>query len=438
MHENRSNKVRSAVLAVLLVICLGFQVAMITPAQAQSNYATNAGDETGPAYEEQATQVLNQAMKLPTMQAQALPESVVQANSLNHLVIEGFETGFPSANWYVWDDNTGKEYYWDDDDFKPFKGKKSAWVARGGANGLDPAKSNYPNDMDTWMVYGPIDLSTGLDGAYLEFNFWNKSEFKKDWFFWGASSDGYSFNGTRVTGNYSSWKRQRLDLSDYVGNPTVWIAFIFTSNSSGRDIGAFVDNVDIWTYTTETMTFYSQAANDGWVLETEEDSSVGGKKNSGNTTFFVGDDSSNNQYRGILSFDTTGLPDNALVTEVTLQVKKAGLKGRSPFGTHSGLWVDIRRDKFGTKPALQSTDFQSRSSRNFVGKFASTPLVGDWYTVDLKYTAYSFINKYGTTQFRLRFKKDDNNDSGADYFKFYSGNALPGYQPVLIVEYAVP
>jgi hypothetical protein len=32
------------------------------------------------------------------------------------------------------------------------------------------------------------------------------------------------------------------------------------------------------------------------------------------------------------------------------------------------------------------------------------------------------INKTGTTQFRLRFQKDDNDDLAADYLKFYSGN----------------
>lgn len=436
MHENRSNKVRSAILAALLVICLSLQVAMITPAQAQSNYATNAGDEAGPAYEEQARQVLDLDVKLPAMQAQTLSEPEVAANSLNHLVSEGFETGFPSANWYAFDfdDAINGDYFWDDDDFKPFKGIKSAWVARGGANGLDPARNKYPNNMDAWMIYGPIDMSA-VDGAYVEFNFWNKSEYKQDWFIWWASTDLNNFSGMKSTGDSGGWQRKRLDLTPYVGSNSVYVAFTFRSNSSGRDIGAFVDNIDIWTYTTETMTFYSQAAYDGWVLETEEDSNVGGTRSSAGQTFLVGDDKNNKQYRGILSFDTSALPDNALVTEVTLQVMKAGLVGRSPFKTHKGLYADIRKLKFGTRPTLQSSDFQARASKNQVGKFSRTTISG-LYSADLDFLAYPYVNKFGTTQFRLRFNKDDNNDAGADYFKFYSGNSV--YKPVLIVEYAVP
>jgi len=50
----------------------------------------------------------------------------------------------------------------------------------------------------------------------------------------------------------------------------------------------------------------------------------------------------------------------------------------------------------------------------------------------------AFVNLGGTTQFRLYFKKDDDNDSIADLVKFYSGNASAGNRPKLIVEYYVP
>lgn len=50
-----------------------------------------------------------------------------------------------------------------------------------------------------------------------------------------------------------------------------------------------------------------------------------------------------------------------------------------------------------------------------------------------------YIHLIGFTQFRLRFQKDDNDDMGADYLKFYSGNAgTASYRPQLIVEYYVP
>jgi len=181
----------------------------------------------------------------------------------------------------------------------------------------------------------------------------------------------------------------------------------------------------------------SQGKYDGWILESSETSGKGGTKNSKSKTFYVGDDAYNRQYRAILSFNTSAIPDDAIITSVKLKVKKAGLVGKSPFKTHKGLRVDIRKGKFGTSPKLQLSDFQAKASKNLVGKFSSKA-VSKWYTANLGSASYTRVNKTGLTQFRLRFYKDDNNDCGADYFKFYSGNAGSSSRPQLIVEYTIP
>jgi hypothetical protein len=49
-----------------------------------------------------------------------------------------------------------------------------------------------------------------------------------------------------------------------------------------------------------------------------------------------------------------------------------------------------------------------------------------------------FVNRTGTTQFRLRFSKDDNNDRGEDCLRFSSGNAAAAWRPQLIVQYVMP
>ncbi len=51
-----------------------------------------------------------------------------------------------------------------------------------------------------------------------------------------------------------------------------------------------------------------------------------------------------------------------------------------------------------------------------------------------------YINLTGATQFRLHFLTDDNNDNGADYVSFFSGEtSVPAAaRPVLIIEYTVP
>jgi len=68
---------------------------------------------------------------------------------------------------------------------------------------------------------------------------------------------------------------------------------------------------------------------------------------------------------------------------------------------------------------------------------ASVP-VGNWYTCNMN-TSMSSINEAGTTQFRLRYTLDDNDDLGADFVRFYSGNyPTAAYRPVLVVTYYVP
>jgi uncharacterized protein YaaQ len=209
-------------------------------------------------------------------------------------------------------------------------------------------------------------------------------------------------------------------------------------NGSGE---TYADSGSWWSFTTESgikkVTLRSQAVNDGWVLESGEFTNKGGSLNAGSTTFLIGDDAQDRQYRSILSFRTAGLPDNAVITKVTLKIKKQGLVGTNPFNTHSGLKVDIRQSKFGTSARLQRTDFQAAASKNLVGNFNKTPK-NNWYTVTLYSSAYPYVNLTGLTQFRLRFGKDDNNDNGADYLSFYSGNASYTLKPRLIIEYYVP
>ena len=143
------------------------------------------------------------------------------------------------------------------------------------------------------------------------------------------------------------------------------------------------------------------------------------------------------QYRGILSFSTgAGLPDNAVITKVTLKVKKQGIiGGGNPVATFQGFMVDIKKGFFGTT-ALQTSDFQAAAHKTY-GPFM-TALGGGWYSIDLT-PGKGYINKLSTlsglTQIRLRFKLDDNNNTVANYLSLYSGNAPAASRPQLIIEY---
>jgi len=189
---------------------------------------------------------------------------------------------------------------------------------------------------------------------------------------------------------------------------------------------------------TLTKSYRSAGSQDGWVLESSETSSTGGAMNSAATVFYLGDDAGDRQYRAILSFNTSGLPDDAVITKVKLKIKKQGLVGSNPFTTHQGLLVDIKKPYFGTGLALAAHDFQASASKGAVGTFGTIPSSG-WYSVTLLNTAYPYINKTRTTQLRLRFKLDDDNDNVADYMKFFSGNyGTATERPVLVIQYYVP
>ena len=100
--------------------------------------------------------------------------------------------------------------------------------------------------------------------------------------------------------------------------------------------------------------------------------------------------------------------------------------------------VDIRKPYFGSGAGLAISDFQALANKAAVATFSKTPAAGAWYSAILNSTAYPFINRTGTTQFRLRFALDDNDDMSADYLKFFSGNAAATYRPILIIQYYVP
>jgi hypothetical protein len=84
------------------------------------------------------------------------------------------------------------------------------------------------------------------------------------------------------------------------------------------------------------------------------------------------------------------------------------------------------------------SDFQVAAGRVGVATFGATP-VNNWYSALLNAAGRAYVNKTGTTQFRLYFAKGDNDDNGADYMMFFSGNyATASARPTLIIEYYVP
>jgi len=210
----------------------------------------------------------------------------------------------------------------------------------------------------------------------------------------------------------------------------------WAKDAAGNISAVYGSPVTVSVAIEHTLILKSVASNDGWVRESSETSNEGGIL-SFNKEIAVGDDSGNRQLRSFLHFDTSSLPDGAVITSVRLRVKSINVIGTNPFDTLGNIIVDIRDGAFSDDLTLQLSDFRAPSSLNAAGVIRNTPDVNNWYIVKLKTDTYPmFLN--GDTQFRLRFPTDDNNNSTADYIRFYSGDAEEASQPRLIIMYTLP
>ena len=252
------------------------------------------------------------------------------------------------------------------------------------------------------------------------------------------SASQYSVTVTTGTGSGTI----RLDVID---NDSITDAVAHPLGGTGSGNGNFTSG-EVYTINkivvvTYVSTFSSNGGSDGWIMELKENSEIGGYTNSSTSTFILGDEYHNRQYRSILQFQTAPLPDNAVVTKVTLMIRTSGFVGTNPFLTHGILLVDIAYNAFGTtlfgypNKALQNSDFQAPASRDIVGLIQNNP-IDKWYWTTLDASAFPYINLTGTTQFRLRFQLDDDNDFTDDFIKFFSGDySSAGARPQLVVEY---
>ncbi len=169
---------------------------------------------------------------------------------------ENFESASALSGWNVFDDSgaTGGEYFWARRNCQAHTGSYSGWGVGGGANGSGlGCGANYPNDANSWMVYGPFSL-VGATAA--EFNYWLSLNTEAGWDFiyYMASTDGTNFNGYRRSIPTAGWITRTLNLAavplsattfvSLLGEPNVWVAFTFTSDDSNNlPNGAFVDDV---------------------------------------------------------------------------------------------------------------------------------------------------------------------------------------------------
>lgn len=189
-----------------------------------------------------------------------------------------------------------------------------------------------------------------------------------------------------------------------------------------------------FTPTPTTLTLYSVNTQDGYVLESNENSSVGGSNDSSGSTFRVGDDNSDRQYKGFVSFNTASIPDGATIISAQLWVKNQNTQGN--VGGLGTLYVDVAQNSgFSGSTALQNSDFESVVGSAGVATL-TVPGNNTWVNSYLNATGLTWINKTGTTQFRIYFQNGDDDDAGNDYLRLYATDtAGTSDDPYLVIVY---
>ena len=188
------------------------------------------------------------------------------------------------------------------------------------------------------------------------------------------------------------------------------------------------------------VTFTSIGSEDGWVRESNETSNVGGSSNStgsGSRPIRPGDGTNDRQYKAILSFDTSSIPPGATIQSATLRLRRGTVRGSDPFTSGFGSCrVDVMSGGFSGSTALQSADFEAAATATAAATLSAPAANGDWSEGALSASGLAAINLSGTTQVRVYFDLDDNDDGGDDHMGYYSGDhSSAANHPQLVVTY---
>jgi len=141
-------------------------------------------------------------------------------------------------------------------------------------------------------------------------------------------------------------------------------------------------------------------------------------------------------YRGILSFDTTDLPDAAQLQSATLTVVRRSSAG-SPSQLGS-LRVDVRRGWFDASAALATADFAAPATGTLSQALSIPNSNGATASRAFGTAELAWINLTGLTQIRLRFTSLNNNNAKADQVLWHAGEASAALSPKLTVTYSAP
>ena len=214
--------------------------------------------------------------------------------------------------------------------------------------------------------------------------------------------------------------------------------YIEVIQSGDLDTGGSLHLSVVFNSFAVSVPFTSVGAYDGWLLETRDGSLVAGTANAIDSILIVGNTPNGRRYRSFLSFNTI-LPANAVIISAVVNLRMSSITNPNPLDTYAGIRVDIRKPYFGTSLKLQLADFNASSSLQSAGSIPKPATPDSVYSASLLPAAFKYINRAGTTQFRLRFPGDDIGNDLYNTIKFYSGNTfMVSMRPTLVVTYYIP
>jgi hypothetical protein len=239
-----------------------------------------------------------------------------------------------------------------------------------------------------------------------------------------------------------AWENTSIDLSAF-GGSSFRVAFYFDSvdRFDNNFRGWWIDNIGVrangFGCDGDQFRAPSIGAEDGYVREPNLDPLEEGPFTTKGTTAQVGDDRGNWQNRAVLSFDTSGIPDEANITSVTLRLTRSSSAGNvAPLGR---LVLDMGGSLIGEGAELDFTDFDDDSAAALDVASSFPVPAGNGFTtfasVDQEF--HHLVDQQGTTQVRVRFETPTDGDGLADYLNFHMGEALSHYRPELIVDYGL-
>ncbi|MFZ5916303.1 MAG: hypothetical protein ACOYZ7_05195 [Chloroflexota bacterium] len=203
--------------------------------------------------------------------ASAAPVHIAASGDWSEVMSSGFEASFESEGWEV--QGTG----WARTSDESNGGSYSAGV------------ENFDDAPDTCLIYGGAggESLQNLANARLEFSFWLATA-SDIYLSWAASSDGVNFDGHRASGQVSGWLSTAMDLKQFVGDGSVWLAFCIVGSGSGAGQNVYLDDVSIagqepyWLYLPAALSNYAPPSRDfhdnfsdpnsGWPVEHVEQS----------------------------------------------------------------------------------------------------------------------------------------------------------------------